>query len=124
MHAFFEMDVFQMNRLLEFVGIVEGNDFIVDILQVTFAIVFEDSAEDPAVTVEVCELGVLKLLVEFRGSSLFEKGGIRPQSSNRRGLGIPRLCSALLVRVWMTLLRRPHMFAIHFVIPTSIGRNK
>ena len=59
LHAVREMHVFQMNRLGKFLRIVVSDDVVVEIEQVAFAIVFEDGAENPAVTVIIGELRVL-----------------------------------------------------------------
>ncbi len=58
-HSFFQMDVFEVHGLLELVGIVKRDLLVVLIQQVAFAVVLEHRAENPAVAVEVGELGVL-----------------------------------------------------------------
>ena len=60
-----EMDVFEMNGLREFLRIVVRNFVIAQIEQVPFAIVFENRAENPAVTMVVGELGVLHLRIQL-----------------------------------------------------------
>src|SRR5882757_6603174 len=82
MHTFFKVDIFQMNSLLQFLGIVEGNNLVISVLQIAFAVVLEDGAEDPAVTMEIGKLRVLKVLVEFGCAGLFQKASIGPQTAN------------------------------------------
>ena len=89
MHSLFQVDVFQVHGLLEFVRIVERNLVVVGVEQIAFAVVLEDRAENPSVTVEIGELRVLELLVEFRraqssrGNSTSDH---RPRMAARSGL--------------------------------------
>ena len=55
LHAFFEMDVGEVHGFAEAVGIIEGDLVAVFVEPVAFAVVVEDGAEDPAVTVEIGE---------------------------------------------------------------------
>ena len=63
LHAMREMHVFQMNGFREFLRIVVGDLVVVEIEQVAFAIVFEDGAKDPAVTVIIGELRVFQFRI-------------------------------------------------------------
>ena len=65
-HPLLEVDVLQMHGLLELVGIVEGDDLVVGVEQVAFAVALVDGHEVPAVAVIVGELRVLRLGVEAR----------------------------------------------------------
>src|SRR5713101_981767 len=121
MHPLFKVDVLEVYRLLELLRIVEGNNLVVRVEQVALAVVLEDSAEDPSVTMEVGKLRVLKLLIEFRCTGLFQKGSVRPQTPNGGSLGIARLGAVLLVSVRTALLSWPHVFAIHFVVPPGVA---
>ena len=120
-HSFFQMDVFEVHRLLELVGIVEWNYLVVLVEQVAFAIVLEDGAEDPAMTVEVGELGVLQLLVELGRAGLLQEVRVGPEAANGGALGIARLNLVLLGRAGMALLGGPHVLAIHFVVPPGVA---
>src|SRR5438876_11283200 len=71
-HSFFEMNVVEVHRLLEAVGIVRRNNVIVGIKQVAFTVAFEDLAKQPPVPVKIRELGSLKLPIEFRRPGLCE----------------------------------------------------
>jgi hypothetical protein len=62
LHSMRQMHILQLNCLREFVRIVLGDFVVAQIEQITFAIVFEDCPENPAVTVVIGKLGVL----EFR----------------------------------------------------------
>ena len=58
-HAFVEMDVGQVDGLLELLRVFEIDLVVVLVQPVAFAIVLEDGAVDPAVAVEIGELGLL-----------------------------------------------------------------
>ena len=59
LHPFLQMDVFEMHRLREFVGIGERHDLAVTIEQVAFAVAFVDRAKEPAMAVKISELCML-----------------------------------------------------------------
>ena len=82
-HPFFQMDVFEVHRFLELIGIVERDLLVVLVEQVAFAVVLEDGAEDPAMAVEVGKLRVLQLPVEFGRAGFLQELGVRPQAANR-----------------------------------------
>ena len=63
LHSVREMHVFQMNCLGEFLRIIVRDLVVVEIEQVAFAIVFEDRAKDPAVSVIIGKLRVLQLRI-------------------------------------------------------------
>ena len=121
-HPFFKMNVLQMHSLLELVGSVERDRFIAAVEQSAFAIVLEHCAENPSVTMEVGELRVLQLLVELCRACLFQKCRIRPQAPNGRTLRVPALNPVLVGGVRVSLLGRPHVFAIHFVVPPGVAK--
>ena len=89
---------------------------------VAFAIVLEDGAEDPAVAVEVGELRVLQLGVEFRAADLVEKFVVAPYAAGRGAFGIaqPGLVASAL-RSGLLLLRRIHFVAVGFVVPPDVA---
>src|ERR1043166_3076583 len=63
LHSVREVDVFEVNRLGEFIRIVVWNLVVAQIEQIAFAIVLEDRAENPAVAVVIGKLGVLQLRI-------------------------------------------------------------
>ena len=65
-----------------------GDDVALGVEQIALAIAFVDRAKHPAVPVEIRELRVLELLVEFRRPDLFQKFEIRPQPARRRAFRI------------------------------------
>jgi hypothetical protein len=56
LHAFFEMNVGEVDGFPEAVRIIESDLLAVFVEPIAFAVVIEDRAEDPAVTVEIGEL--------------------------------------------------------------------
>ena len=91
LHAFFQVNVLEVDGLLEFVGIIEGDRLVFGVEQRAFAVVLENGAEDPAVAVEVSELSVLQLLVEFGCANFLKKIDIRPEAANGGAFGITSL---------------------------------
>src|SRR5262249_13758414 len=67
-HALFEVDVFQVDSLGEFLWIGSRNDAAILVEQISLAVALEHRAENPAVAVKVGELGVLQILVELGGA--------------------------------------------------------
>ncbi len=63
LHPVGEMNIFQVNCFRELPRIAVVDLVIVEIEQVAFAIVFEDCAEDPAVSVIIGKLGVFELRI-------------------------------------------------------------
>ncbi len=86
------------------------------------AIMLVHRAENPSVTMEVGELGVLQGLVELRSSRLLQKSHVRPQPANRRALRIARLNFLLLFRAGIALLGGIHLVAINLVVPPRIAK--
>src|SRR5882762_2251510 len=122
MHAPFEMDIFEVDCLVEFLRIIEGHRLILRVQQGAFAIVPEYRAEDPAMAMEVGKLRVLESAIKFGRTRLLEEIYLGPQAPNGRALRIARLDLALLYRTRMTLLNWPHLLAIHFVVPPGISK--
>src|ERR1700692_1179044 len=60
-HAELEVDVLQVDGLLKLVFVLGGDGLAVFVEKVALAVAAEDGAEDPAVAVEVAELGGLEL---------------------------------------------------------------
>src|ERR1035441_6485144 len=73
MHAFFKVNVLEMDRLAELVFALVRDYVVLGIQQVPFAIAFVNRAEHPAVAVEIGELGMLQLLVELGRAYLLKK---------------------------------------------------
>src|ERR1700687_2544071 len=63
LHAFFEMDVGEVDGFPETVGILEGNLLAVLVQPVPFAVVIENGAENPTVTVKIGRLRGVQWLV-------------------------------------------------------------
>ena len=63
LHPMREMHVFQVNGFGELPRIVVVDLVVIEIEEVAFAIVFENRAKNPAVSVIIGELGVLKLRI-------------------------------------------------------------
>jgi hypothetical protein len=76
LHPFRQMHVFQVDRLGELLRVVVGDFVVAQIKQVAFAIVLEDRAENPAVSVVVGKLGVLELRIQL--GNLVEKILVTP----------------------------------------------
>ena len=104
-HPLLQMDVLQVDRLLEPVGIVEGDDAVLGIQEIPLAVLLVDGAEDPAVAVVVGELGVLESRVELR--DLGQEFRLGPQAAHGRALGIAVEARPLLGRRGVALLLGP-----------------
>src|SRR5216683_7792516 len=66
LHSFFEMNVREVDGFAKALGIVKCDLPAVRIEPVAFAVVRVNAAINPAMTVEIGELGSLQQLVEFR----------------------------------------------------------
>ena len=117
LHAFFEMNVGEVNGFAEAIGIVEGNDFIVGVEPVPFSIVFVNAAENPAVAVKVGELRCLELFVEFGGTDFVQKFLVAPKAAGGCCFRIAErnLITILFARI--VLFLRIHFLAVDFVVP-------
>src|SRR5258708_5072252 len=99
LHPLFEMDVRQVYGSPKSLGMVEGDLLAVLIEPVSFAVVIEDSAENPSVPVKIGKLCSIQSLVEFGTADFFQKCFIVPEPANRRALRIAfERLSALLLR--------------------------
>src|ERR1700693_4897227 len=65
LQSFFEVDVGKVDGFLETLRIIEGDRNAVFVEPVPFSIVIEDGAKNPAMAMEISELGGFELLVEF-----------------------------------------------------------
>ena len=117
LHAFFEMNVREVDGFVEAVGIVEGDLVAVLVEPVPFSIVIEDGAEDPAVAVEVGEFCGVESGVEFGGASLFEEFVVDPKAAGGGGFGIAKVGFVLLRLGGIALLGRIHFVGVEFVVP-------
>ena len=78
MHSLFQMNIFQVHSLREFVRIIERNLLIFRIEKIALAIMLEDRAKNPSVTMKVGKLCILEALIKFRRPRLFEEIHIGP----------------------------------------------
>ncbi len=123
LHAFFEMNVREMDGFLEAFGIVKGNRFAVFVEPVPFAVVIVDAAENPAVAMEIGELRGLELRIEFGAAGVIEEFFVAPQaaSGSRFRIAQRRLDNAALrwdcADAWDTF------FHHQFRCPTRLGRS-
>src|SRR5215468_3339896 len=79
LHAFFEVNVGQVDRFAPAAGVVEIDLRAVFVEPVAFTVVRVNPAIDPAVAVKVGELRGPELFVEFRAAGPLEKFLIAPQ---------------------------------------------
>src|SRR5271155_1043063 len=121
MHSLFQMDVLQVDSLFELVRIIERNLVVLSIQKISFAIVLESLPENPSVAMEVFELSVLEVFVEFRRPRLLEEVHVGPVAANRSPLRIPLLDRLLLLRTGMALFFGIHLVAIGLVIPPDVA---
>ena len=63
LHSVREMHIFQVNRFRELSRIVVVDLIVIEIEQIAFAIVFENCAKDPAMSVIIRELSVFQLRI-------------------------------------------------------------
>ena len=117
LHAFFQMDVREMDGFPEAVGIIESDLLAVLVEPVPFAVVIEDGTEDPAVAVEIGELRGFQFRVEFRAAEIFEKFFIAPETAGGGGFWIAQIRLIALLFGRIALLRRIHFVAVDFVVP-------
>src|ERR1700730_7949589 len=98
MHPFFKMDVLQMNGLAKFFRIVKADNIAFLVEQITVAVFFINGAENPAVAMKVCKLGVLKGFLKLGAAGFFQEVEVRPQTLLGRALRISGLHLQLLLR--------------------------
>src|SRR5271163_315857 len=122
MHSHFQVNIFQVDSLFEFIRIIERHRVAVSVLKNAFAIVLERRPENPSMTVEVRELRVLEVLIEFRSSSLLQEVYVRPVATNRSPLRVSLLDLLLIFGAQMALLFRIHLVAIDLVIPPGVSK--
>ena len=120
-HAFFEVNVAEMNRFLELVLVVGRHHVVFRVQQVALAIALVDGAKHPAVAVEIGELSVLELLVEFRRADLFQKIEILPFPARGCAFRIREPGLVALLIGGIVLLRRIHVLAIGLVVPPDVA---
>src|SRR5580704_16660652 len=83
LHAFFEMDVGEVHGFSEAVGSIETDLFAVLVEPVPFAVVIEDGAKNPAVTMKIGELRGFQFGVEFGAAEILQKFFIAPEAVRR-----------------------------------------
>src|SRR6266568_576765 len=111
------MNVRKVYGFAKTVGIVESKLLSVFIQPIPFAVVIEDRAKNPAMSMEVSELRGLQLLVEFRTANILEKLFLSPESAHRRRFRIAKKRLVALVFAGVALLLRVHFVSIDFVVP-------
>src|SRR6266567_963170 len=111
------MNVRKVYGFAKTVGIVESNLLSVFIQPIPFAVVIEDRAKNPAMSMEVSELRGLQLLVEFRTANILEELFLSPESAHRRRFRIAKERLVALVFAGVALLLRVHFVSIDFVVP-------
>src|SRR6267143_4310448 len=117
LHALFKMDVRKMNGLAEAIGIIKCDLLAVLVQPVPFSIVVENSPENPAVPMKICELCGLQLLVEFLAPNFLQELFVTPEPPDRRTFRVAfeRLVALLLRGI--ALLLRIHLVAVDLVVP-------
>src|SRR5262249_26376130 len=65
LHSLGQMNVFEMDRLLKLMRIIIRDRMIIEIQERSLAIVLKDGAKDPAVTVIIGKLSMLKFRIEL-----------------------------------------------------------
>src|SRR5258708_24084623 len=82
LHAFFEMDISEVDGFAETVGIVEGDLPAVLVQPVPFAVMIEHGTENPIMAVKIGEMRSLQLLVKFGTAYFLQKFFIDPYTTN------------------------------------------
>src|ERR1700674_4145699 len=82
LHAFFEVDVGEVNGFREPLRIIKGNLPAVPVQPVAFAIMTEDRSEYPTVAVKVRELRRLQLRVEFGAAHFVQEFFVAPEPAS------------------------------------------
>ena len=86
LHAFGEVNVLEMHRVLPLLRIVRGDHGVVEVEHVALFVLLENGAENPAVAVVIGELRLLQLRVQL--GDFFEELKFAPQPARGGGLGI------------------------------------
>src|SRR5262245_35421830 len=118
-HSLFEMDVHQMNALLELLGVFEIDLLPIGVEHVSLAVSLVDSSEHPAVTVEIAELRVFKLLVEVGRADALQEIVVEPVAARCCALRILLPREEARVVVDLALLLWIHQMAVGFAVPPN-----
>src|SRR5262245_38140497 len=118
-HALVEMDVGQVDGFLELLRVFEIYFVIVLVQPVAFAIVLEDGAVDPAVAVEIGELGLLVAAVEV--AYVTQEFGVAPLAFERSGFGIAQQRNGGILRFPDIGFWRIHAVAVGLVVPPHVA---
>ena len=86
LHAFGEVNVLEMHRVLPLLRIVRGDHGVVEVEHVALFVLLENGAENPAVAVVIGELRLLQLRVQL--GDFFEELEFTPQPARGGGLGV------------------------------------
>ena len=117
LHPFFEMNVREVHRFTEAFGILKGDLLAVFVQPISFAIVIEHRAENPAMAMKIGKLRGFQLLVEFRTAHVLQEFLVIPQAANGRALRIALKGLIALLFAGVVLLFRIHFVAIDLVVP-------
>src|SRR5262249_48114231 len=126
LHAFFKMDVGEMDGLFETIGIIEGYRIAVLVEPIPFSIVIEDGAGNPAVAVEVGEFCGGEFGAEFGAAGLLEESVVDPEAPSGGGFGIKERSLVAVSFGGIALLWGIHLVCFEFVVPPSeaeVGRD-
>ena len=119
MHAFFEMNVVEMDGFVKSIRIVGRHNRIFRVEQVPFPIALEHLPENPAMTVRVRELRSLQTGIEFGGAGLIKKLTFRPKAAQTRRFRVAREFPIRLALGWIVLPGGVHLVTISFVVPPN-----
>ena len=99
-----------------------GNLLVLKIEQVAFAILFEDSAKDPAMTVIIGELRILQFRIQL--GNFFEEIEVAPLSARGSGFRILLQRSTRFLFGWILLFLGIHEFAVGFLVPPGVAKKR
>ncbi len=114
-HPLLEVDVLEVHGLVELLRVREVDRPALRVEEIALLVVPVHVAEDPAVAVEVVDLGVRQLRVE-RGD-LLEEARVAPEAARGRTLRVVAFDRVDLPRGAVEALRRVEQLAVGLVVP-------
>ena len=120
MHALLQMDGLHMHRFLELLGIVGIDNLAFGVEQIALAVLLEDRAEIPAMTVIIGKLRILELWIKQR--DILQEIRIGPFATDHCTFGVPFKRFMLLSIGGIALLLGPHERRIGFVVPHGVAK--
>src|SRR5439155_27133013 len=78
LHAAVQVNILEVDGFSELLRSISRNNLVIQIQEVAFAVLLEDSAENPAMPMIVGELRVLEFRIQL--GNLFQKIEIAPQT--------------------------------------------